>query len=395
MKNTLFKRLGLTVLRSAILFLTFGVIAAVSRFIFDTNLFGDDILSYRQLCAWHTVFLFLIFWSTVFAFNRNKIGTRNLFLEKYTKGQRLGKIRGVFTSLDFYIEYFCIAILSFIFPLPFTYDCVGVTIFNTGYSKTQIMLLVLPILLVIEILVHLSIRNVWVSDSVKLKEGQKEGKEFAKTIKGILLVAGIYCAASLVFPWVLPFFIILSNFSIGTWIYLYIFIAFLVAVLLLIAVFYIRAIKKRKNFIQKLKKYCSKHSITLSNIQKPYLSVFVQQKGIDFTLESDHMSFDCKFVAGVFPNSPIIFSDKGEGLRQSTLKLFKVDVLHLNTRIDYRFENSSENSKKIIIAIPVPKKIYVSVKGGSPRPADTGENMGEYKLYTATGFLNSLERGNL
>ena len=107
------------------------------------------------------------------------------------------------------------------------------------------------------------------------------------------------------------------------------------------------------------------------------------------------MSFDCKFVAGVFPNSPIIFSDKGEGLRQSTLKLFKVDVLHLNTRIDYRFENSSENSKKIIIAIPVPKKIYVSVKGGLPRPADTGENMGEYKLYTATGFLNSLERGNL
>ena len=215
MKNTLFKRIGLTVLRSAILFLTFGVIAAVSRFIFDTNLFGDDILSSRQLCTWHTVFLFLIFWSTVFAFNRNKIGTRNLFLEKYTKGQRFGKIRGVFASLDFYIEYFCIAILSFIFPLPFTYDCVGVTIFNTGYSKTQIMLLVLPILLVIEILVHLSIRNVWVSDSVKLNDVKKEEKEFAKTIKGILLVAGIYCAASLVFPWVLPLFIILSNFSIG------------------------------------------------------------------------------------------------------------------------------------------------------------------------------------
>lgn len=116
------------------------------------------------------------------------------------------------------------------------------------------MLLVLPILLVIEILVHLSIRNVWISDSVKLKEGQKEGKEFAKTIKGILLVAGIYCAASLVFPWVLPFFIILSNFSIGAWIYLYIFIAFLVAVLLLIAVFYIRAIKKRKDFIRKTEK---------------------------------------------------------------------------------------------------------------------------------------------
>lgn len=395
MKSTLFKRIGLTVLRSAILFLTFGVIAAISRFIFDTNLFGEDILSSQQLCAWHTVFLFLIFWSTVFAFNRNKIGTRNLFLEKYTKGQRFGKIRGVITSLDFYIEYFCIAILSFIFPLSFTYDCVGVAIFNTGYNKTQVMLLVLPILLVIEMLVHLSIRNVWISDSVKLKEGQKEGKEFAKTIKGILLIAGIYCAVSLVFPWVLPLFIILSNFSIGAWIYLYIFIAFLIAVLLFIAVFYIRAIKKRKDFIQKLKKYCSKHSITLSNIQKPYLSVFFQQKGIDFILESDHMSFDCKFVAGVFPNSPIIFSDKGEGLRQSTLKLFKVDVLHLNTRIDYRFENSSENSKKIIIAIPVPKKIYVSVKGGAPRPADTGENMGEYTLYTATGFLNSLERGHL
>lgn len=107
------------------------------------------------------------------------------------------------------------------------------------------------------------------------------------------------------------------------------------------------------------------------------------------------MIFDCKLVAGVFPNSPIIFSDAGEGIRQSVLRLFNIDVLQFNTRIDYRFRNSSEGSKKIVIAIPVPKNIYVSVQGSSPRLADTGEAMGEYTLYTATGFLNSLERGHL
>ncbi len=58
-------------------------------------------------------------------------------------------------------------------------------------------------------------------------------------------------------------------------------------------------------------------------------------------------------------------------------------------------ESRPEGNRKIIIALPVPQNIYVSVNGSTPRSADTGENVGEYTLYNASGFLNALERGIL
>lgn len=120
-----------------------------------------------------------------------------------------------------------------------------------------------------------------------------------------------------------------------------------------------------------------------------------QRKGVDFTLQSGKESYACKLVAGVFPGSPMIFSDTGEGVRQDTLRFFKVDILHLNTRIDYRMEDAPKEQRKIVIILPVPKNIYASVRGDIPRPADTGEIVGSYTVYNATGFLGALERGIL
>lgn len=395
MKNSLLKRAGIIVLRTIGLFITFGLITIISRFIFVSNLFEKEMLTTKFIGIWGCVFLFLIFESTVYSFNRHAVNSQHLFLERYAKGQQLGKLKSVFSSLDFYIEYFVIALLSLIFPLSFVYDYVGLALFKPGYSKTQIMLVVLPILLVIEILVHLYIRNAWISENVQVKRNKKEKSEFAWILKGIGTTAIVYCAASLVIPWGIPFFITLTNLGAGTRVLVYIVIALLSVIIFRIAALYVRAIKKRKDFFSKLKKYCGEHSIALSNIQKPYLSVFFQQKGTDFTLECNNILYDCKLVAGVFPNSSIIFSDEGEGIRQNMLRLFKVDILQLNTRIDYRMESRSESSKKIIIALPVPQNIYASVQGSFPRPADTGEKMGEYTLYTATGFLNALERNHL
>ena len=130
----------------------------------------------------------------------------------------------------------------------------------------------------------------------------------------------------------------------------------------------------------------------MSDIEKPYLSVFFQQKGTSFTLKQDGKEYQCKLIAGVFRSSPIVFTDTGEGIRQDVLRIVRVNLLHVNTRIDYRMEG---DGKKILIVLPVPDKIYVSTEGSMPRPADTGEVLGEYTLYTATGFLGVLDRGIL
>lgn len=392
-KSSIFKKVGIIVLRTTALFITFGLISVVSRLIFKSNLF-EEVISSKAIGIWNSVFLFLIFESTDFVFNKNAVQSQLAFLESYTEGQWFGKIKSVFSSLDFYVEYFCIVLLSLIFPLSFVYDCVGVAFFQADYGKIQVMLVILPILLVLEICAHLSVRQSWVSDRMRMKK-QKEKNEFFSTVKGIITISIVYCAASLVIPWGMPFFVSLSNLGAGSIVFLYIFIALLAAVLFVIATFYARAVKKRKSFIAKLKKYCGQHSITLSKVQKPYLSLFFQQNGADFTLKYNNVLYDCKLVAGVFPGSPIIFSDNGEGIRQNTFRLFQIEMFQLNTRIDYSMESRPDSCKKIIIVLPVPKNIYVSVQGSSPRSADTGEKIGQYTLYNATGFLNALERGHL
>ncbi len=394
MKNSLIKRIGTSIIRSLVLFIVFILIALVARFIFNENLFEKEMLSAQTVNIFHSVFLLLIFESTVFAFNRYATSAKGIFLEKYAHGQRYGKIKSVFLSVEFYTEMICVLIFSLIAPFSFTYECVGISLFGETYSKAKVLALVIPVLIAMEILAHWSVRNAWISDTMQRKSA-KEKSDLAKSIKNIIITACVYFSAALVIPWGLPFFITIANFGWGAFVYLYVAIALVIVALLVLLSFYIRAIKKRKEFVAKLVKCCKKHSISLTDIQRPYLSVFFQQPGVDFSLKQGDTVIECKLVAGVFPNSPILFTDRGEGLCQKTLRIFRVDILHLNTLIEYRMETGSEHSKKIVIVLPVPQNIYVSVDGSAPRVADTGEVMGDYTLYTATGFLNALDRGQL
>ena len=153
-----------------------------------------------------------------------------------------------------------------------------------------------------------------------------------------------------------------------------------------------RAIFKRKAFVKSLKKYCNTNNIYLSEIKNPLASVFALKVGYDFRVEKNGTKYDCKFIEGVFKNSPIIFSDKGNALKQDTLSIFRVEVLHFMEKFDFAYES---DGKKILVLLPTPKKFYVSTNDSPPRLADTGERVGEYTVYTSSGFLNGLDRGVL
>lgn len=392
MKIHLMKNLGSSFVKSLVLFMVFGLIAFVSRFIFNGNLFDEEMLSARSVNIFHSVFLFLIFESTVWAFNRHATYLKSTFLDKYAKGQKYGKIKSVFLSVEFYTEIICILVFSLIVPFSVTYDCVGISFFGESYEKLKVFAIVIPVIIVLEIIAHLSVRNAWISDTMQSKSS-KDKNTLVKTIKCIVINACIYCGAALIIPWVLPMFVTIANLGSGAIVFLYIAIVLMAITLIVLLSFYVRAIGKRRKFISKLEKHCKEHSIVLTDIRRPYISVFFQQSGIDFKLKIDTTIYKCKFVAGVFPNSPIVFTDKGEGICQNTLRIFKINIFQLNNRIDYHMANDSEGSQKIIIVLPVPKNIYVSVDGSTPRIADTGEVMDDYTLYTATGFLNALDRG--
>ena len=148
----------------------------------------------------------------------------------------------------------------------------------------------------------------------------------------------------------------------------------------------------RRSFVKKLKKYCVANSVYLSDIKKPYLSLFVSQNGFDFTVEKNGTRYDCKFIAGIFPTSPIILTDKGNGIKQDTIRIFKMELFHFLTRLEFGYESEG---KKILVLLPIPKTFFVSANEAPPRLADVGEKAGEYTIYNSTGFFNALDRGTL
>jgi hypothetical protein len=396
MKSSAPKRLGIALLRTILIFAAIWLISFLANAIFWRWLLDKSMLSSLAVAGWYTAFLFFIVQSTVFAFHRHNEKARQKFMDTYANSGLLGLCRSVFSSIELYVEMIGLVGLSVLFSQ--VYSCVGNAFFGESFAKWQASIIFLPVLLALVLLAHFSVRSAWSADSRSSGKKGKSAKErspLVQTLRSVLFVAAFYCAFAMVTPWYLPVVITLLNFG-KDGVVLALLVTLIPAGLLaLVAFHYIRAIQKRRHFIAKLQAYCRAHSISLSKIQNPYRSVFVQQKGVDFTLENNGKVYACKLIGSVFPGSPLIFADTGEGIRSDILRLFRVNLLQLNTRLDYRMEDAPAGCHKRIIVLPVPTSIYASVGGGSPRPADTGEILGEYILYNATGFLGALERDHL
>ena len=400
MDKALLKRIGKSVLRSVLLFFVFALVTIVSRSVFDGELENMDMLDgvaipLWLLGLWHVFYMLLIFESTVFALHRHAAEEKAAYLDKRIGVGLRAELRALFCSFEFYVDCAATVILSLVMPLGL-YDCIGQALPSAGLGKIPVTLIGLVLLLALLLVARLSLGRLWISDSISSgREGKKKKKERSAlflTIKGIAFAVMVYIVSSYAITWFVPFLVTLANLAGGVIVVLYLFITILVALAVALAVFYIRAILKRRQFIADMKKICQERGAVLSDIKRPYLSVFFQQKGTSFTLKQEGKEYQCKLIAGVFRSSPLVFTDTGEGLRQDVLRIVRVNLLHVNTRIDYRMEG---DGKKLLIVLPVPERIYVSTEGSTPRPADTGEVLGEYTLYTATGFLGALERNIL
>ena len=385
------KSIGISALKTVILMALTLAISTLVRFLFVDNMFEQEYFSNQVLNVWHMVFFLLIFNSSFFAIKRYDKNSRERFLN-YAKSNKLSShIKFVFSSLDFYVEYACIVLLSIILPSSFLYSFVSKI--SLVDNKLYTLLIILPIMLLLLFFSRITIQRDWYLESQKeSKYSAKEKKsKLPPIIKSVFTVVLVYCGAAIIIPWFLPLFISLWNLG-GAMLFVWIALALIAVILITISVYYIRAILKRKSFIKKLKKYCADNSVFLSDIKKPYNSIFALHSGFDFTVEKKGVKYDCKFIAGIVPNSLIVLSDKGNGLKQNTVRLFKTELFHFMTKFDFGYESENE---KIIILLPTPKTFLVSTNESPPRIADTGEKVGQYTIYSSTGFLNSLDRNCL
>ena len=391
MTNNKYTQRGVVALVAALQLLLTALIAALSRFIFVDNMFEQEYFSDRVLNIFYMVLFLLIWNSLIFAIDKNNKYAKEDFLLKSKDNKITSHIKLILSSFDFYIEIITVTALSVLLPDTFLYGFIGKIFFTD--EKLITLVIMLPIMIALLFVARIIIQKNWYARAKNNVQDSAKGKKekVPQAVKSVAFVALVYCGLSMMIPWFMPGLITLWNLG-GIMLFVWILLAVIALIVITIALFYVRAILKRKAFVKSLKKYCNTNKLYLSEIRNPLASVFALKEGYDFTVEKDGTKYDCKFIAGVFKNSPIIFSDKGNALKQDTLFVFRVEVLHFMEKFDFAYES---NGKKILILLPTPKKFYVSTNDSPPRLADTGEKIGEYTVYTSSGFLNGLDRGVL
>lgn len=170
-------------------------------------------------------------------------------------------------------------------------------------------------------------------------------------------------------------------------------------ILFILAVFfftvYVRAIKKRLEFIKKLRALCAEKGYKISEIKSKYSFIFGRNDGANFKVYAHGKIYTCKFIAGKIFGVPIIFCNDGEGNFNYILKVRGAQkvggapLISIRTYFEYCFE-AEENEQKILICSPLPIQMSIE-EHGRQTVVSSGASIWGYKLFSASNFLRCLE----
>lgn len=297
----------------------------------------------------------------------------------------LKKGKFIFSTPDFWVELLITYVLVAILPARLGYANLVNALSSymsegDSVSKLYIVLIVVPLLFFLHFIAYFSTLNWWI---LKYQRNAKRDKE-GNLIKHLVAIFFIYCAAAVVMPIslsvIVTFIFILGNFTM---------ILLLISLIALVtALCYARSFKARKTFLQELKKICLEKGYQLSKVEAGYRSILRIPPGSTFTVTCNETVYECKLICGVRKVSPMFLDDIGNGKTVHTIRLGKFELFHFVSYFQYRFQSPY---KKIIIINPIPMHVFKTGEGAS-QEIDTGEKIGEYHIYNATGFLGALER---
>ncbi len=190
-------------------------------------------------------------------------------------------------------------------------------------------------------------------------------------------------------------------------------IAVIASVILLVFLFtMLHAIRIRKKLLKKLKKVAESSGYELSEISRPYASLFKPINECNFTLKYGDRIFSCRFVGSYLHRAPMYFTSNKHAhyLHRFGTKNHHFDFLR---EFEYDFEGEGD---KIIILNPVPKCAYatqstyvdhawydddklVSVLPGKnkkstdgARKLEPGDRIWDYGIYNTSSFIGAIDR---
>ncbi len=183
---------------------------------------------------------------------------------------------------------------------------------------------------------------------------------------------------------------------------------------------YYRAYRKRKRFIKELKAVCKRKRYILSKLNSPFRSIFKLCEGESFNVRIGERKYSCKIITTLNRGRPLYIAKGGIGAWLIRFKFLSIDLMSYTKSFDFGWKS---DCKKVLIINPIPIKLltpkgdsilpdedtqyYVGhggMRGLSPMmrkitsgqensiELDNGDIIDGYEIYSATAFLNALER---
>ena len=212
-------------------------------------------------------------------------------------------------------------------------------------------------------------------------------RHFALQLLGVLLIymaggIGLY----IVVPTLVSFWAVLAKIgSVRWWLPLFL-------VLLLVGGFWLfyalRAMRIRRRFVKNLGKLCAEYGFEIEWMKRPYLSLFRYRSGANFRLHANGKTYDGKFFGAMRRHWDMYFHESGTLKTRRALRFRRIEIFCFTSEYDFSFESAYE---RVCIVAPVPKAISAG-NDRWHRPIDTGAKIGDYRIFSSTGFLNALMR---
>ena len=301
-------------------------------------------------------------------------------------------LRLVLTSKDLVLELGILLALPILFPIELGFSPFADLVLGAIASRTLKKLLTLAIVLPAFFGLWLFARYsafFWIA----YRERDNEIHFVRHLILKLLGIAVVYNLGAVFIIYSLEIYatafrVLMLFFSLYFWLTLILVIGILAFFL---SFRFLRGCRIRRKFFKRLKALCHEICASLSPIKRPYRSLLFLRDEINFTVQYNEKTDHCKLFCSLKRHTPLFFSQNGIMQCLHSFRFRRVEYFRYTTQFDFSFD---ADGQKCLIVNPVPKELYAG-DTSFYREIDTGETVGAYKIFTATGFLGALSRNVL
>lgn len=379
---------GYRVLYSIFLYLFFCTAAFISSklFAFGYILLRSSITSSASAVIPVALLTVLVMYSSVHAFavSDGEYCTRHF---ARLKGEGKKDLYHILKSPEFYIQIATVLVMSLVIPVNFGLEAVfNFFGFNSEsaalWQKLLLSLAVTELFALFTAIAYKRVISEWRSKEKRI--GKKMYESLIGSLAAVILP---YSVSSLILSVVIS---VLSN-AIMLVAHYKVFLPVIIAIAALTAVLmsyrYVRAFIKRRSFLKRLKKVASEAEAKISPPSKVYSSVIFKKDGYNFSLWQKGRRYDCKLICGLYKTAPMSIEKGGIYETDHRVKIRNIELFHYISTAYYSFDSEGD---KILILLPTPHTVFAD-----GAQADVGSNVEGYKIYTASSFLNAVERNCL